>query len=266
MILRIFCLLVALLFQKFSFGQHPIKQTSIKLEKEIGFGVMASTLGENPFWARSNTWGTIPLQSNGAFTFAGIHKDYDSTYTLNHKLRKTDWGFRTSTFIHADVKGNAKIKLPEYYIKGRWRALELHVGRFKQIHGIGDETLSSGAFIWSDNALPIPKIQIAIPNYTSIIGKGLISIKGNFAHGWFGKQPYTINYYLHQKMLYGKLGKDRWPVTLEAGINNQIQWGGYSEILKDYSANTKNGYMPDNFNTYIRTILPLKFIKKRFPP
>jgi Capsule assembly protein Wzi len=240
-------------------------QSVFKIQKEISFGVMGSTIGENPLWARSNTWGTIPLKSNGAFFGAGFHKEYDSTYTQERKLKKIDWGMGASAF--ASVGAQARFVLPEAYLKGRWRAFELHVGRFKQVHGIGaDNPITSGGFIWSDNALPITKVQLAIPNYVSIIGKGLISIKGNFAHGWFGKQPYTINYYLHQKMLYGKLGKESWPVTMEAGLNNQIQWGGYSETLKLDKINTKDGYMPDKFTDFIGIAFPLPSIRAKFPP
>jgi Capsule assembly protein Wzi len=240
-------------------------QSVLKIQKEAIFGLMGSTIGENPLWARSNTWGTMPLKSNGAFLGASIHKEYDSTYTIDRKLKKTDWGFGVSAF--SSISSEARIVLPEAYVKGRWRALELHVGRFKQVHGIGaDNPVTSGGFIWSDNALPITKVQLAIPNYVSIAGKGLISIKGNFAHGWFGKQPYTINYYLHQKMLYGKLGKESWPVTMEAGLNNQIQWGGYSETLKDYKYSTDNGYFPSDFNAFLSAAFPLPYIRKKFPP
>jgi Capsule assembly protein Wzi len=240
-------------------------QTDLKIRKEIGLGLMGSTIGENPLWARSNTWGTIPLKSNGVFFSGAINKDYDSTYNLKRKLRKVDWGFGASAFTSVGQQG--RFLLPEAYLKGRWRALELKLGRWKEVHGIGSDVPgTSGGFIWSDNALPIPKIQLSISNYTSIIGKGIVSIKGNFAHGWFGKQPYTINYYLHQKMLYGKIGRESWPVTLEAGLNNQIQWGGYSETLKDNKYSSDNGYFPSGFNAFLSAAFPLPYIREKFPP
>src|SRR5690606_1726474 len=34
------------------------------------------------------------------------------------------------------------------------------------------------------------------------------------------------SHYLHQKSLYGRLGRETWPVRLYGGFNHQVQWGG----------------------------------------
>ena len=254
-------LLIILLFQGYNcLGQMLFKKTI----KEIELRVNASTSGMNPFWIRSNQYGKIPQQSNSVFFAGGILTEYDSTYTIKRKLKKFDLGY--GVYAVGNIGKVNTLVLPEAYIKSRLGIFELSIGRRKQIYGLVDSTLTSGSYIWSGNSLPLPRIQISIPNYASILGKGLISIKGSFSHGWFGIQTYTKNYYLHEKSLYGKIGRNNWKINFLAGINNQVQWGGYSETLKNEHSTTVNGFMSSDFNSFLSAAFPLPFIRKKFPP
>ena len=132
--------------------------------------------------------------------------------------------------------------------------------------GLVDTMLTSGSYIWSGNALPMPKIQISVPNYTSIIGHGLISLKGTFAHGWFGNQTYTQNYYLHQKSIYGRIGKPQWKINFYSGFNHQVQWGGFSPALVNNPYVAQNGYLPSDFNYFMNIAFPFSFVRKAFQP
>ena len=58
--------------------------------------------------------------------------------------------------------------IPVAYIKAKFGAFEIYAGRRKEIFGLVDSTLSSGSYIWSGNALPMPKIQISTPNFVSL--------------------------------------------------------------------------------------------------
>jgi hypothetical protein len=113
-----------------------------------------------------------------------------------------------------------------YTVKIRYGAFELFAGRKREIIGLVDTTLSAGSYIWSGNALAVPKVEISVPNYTPILKNGLISIKGNFAYGWLGSSDSVSNILLHQKSLYIRLGKPTWRFKLYGGFNHQVQWGG----------------------------------------
>jgi hypothetical protein len=102
----------------------------------------------------------------------------------------------------------------------------------------------------------MPKIQIAIPNYIPIIGKGLVSIKGTYAHGWFGDYGQVKSFYLHQKSLYGRIGRENSKLKLFGGINHQVQWGGYNPSLPTQP-------FANNIYAYIYSVFPLKYVSKK---
>jgi hypothetical protein len=225
--------------------------TNVKYQLESG--VYLSNSNQTPFWLRSNQYGIVPLESQFITMRGSAHKEYDSTKNIQGLQKRFSYGYGINTVINIG-KAN-QILLPEAYIKIRYGALELYGGRRKEIFGLTDTLLSSGSYIWSGNSLPVPKLQISIPNYTSIFGQDLFAIKGGYAHGWFGSQGDVKNYYLHQKWLYGKIGKPHWKIKFYGGFNHQVQWGGYP--IKPY-IETATGKLIDNFGndfkTYIKVV------------
>lgn len=230
-------------------GKMCFSQTTLlsNTKYQLETGTYLSTSGITPFWLRSNQYGIVPL-SSPMLTFRGsAHKEYDSTKNENQKLKKFGYGY--GFWGVANVGKQSALLLPEAYLKVRYGAFEFYGGRRREIMGLVDTTLTSGSYIWSGNALPMPKIQISVPNYTSIIGHGLISVKGAYVHGWFNNdRPITKHVKLHQKSFYARLGKDNWKIRMYAGFNHNVQWGGESPF---YSI---NGKLPDGFRNYIYAI------------
>jgi hypothetical protein len=207
-LVRIFIILVCV---NISFAQTLLSNTKYQLET----GTYLSTSGVTPFWLRSNQYGIVPL-SSPMLTFRGsAHKEYDSTKNENQKLKKLDIGY--GFWGVANVGKQSAFLLPEAYLKVRYGAFEFYGGRRREIMGLVDTALSSGSYIWSGNSLPMPKIQISVPNYKQI-GKSSIFIKGGINHGWFGDQSYVKSYYLHQKWLYGRIGKENAKFKFYAGF------------------------------------------------
>lgn len=222
--------------------------SNIKYQLETG--IFLSSSGKTPFWLRSNQYGVVPLESQFATFRGSAHKEYDSTKNENQKLKKLGIGY--GVWAVANLGKVNQLLLPEAYVKVRYGAFEFYGGRRKEIVGLVDTTLTSGSYIWSGNALPMPKLQISIPNYVSILGKGLISIKGAYAHGWFGSSDSTKNFFLHQKYLYGRIGKPNWRIKMYAGFNHQVQWGG--KPPKPY-IEKETGKLITNYGNDIRTYL-----------
>jgi hypothetical protein len=219
----------------------------IKAKKEVFIGATGSTSVINPFWLRSNVYGTVPLESNYATVGGKITLDYDSTYTLSKKLQKLNWGYGVD--VLANLGSENRFYLPEFYGKVRYGAFELYIGKRREIFGLVDSTLSSGSFSWSGNAMPIPKIQLSIPNYVNIDKQGLFSVKGGYAHGYFNNNRlFTRNVKLHQKWMYLKLGKPNWKVNFFSGFNHQAMWGGQSPFFSN------NGQLPEGFKNYLHVI------------
>ncbi len=217
---KLFILL--LLIYQIGFAQEVFK----KIQIQTTLGSIISSDSTTPFLLRSNQYGIVPLKSGLGYLNISIKKEYDSLYTTtDRKLKKFGYGYGIET--HLNVGRVNKVLLPVAHIKIRYGAFELYGGRRREIQGLVDTLGTMGSYIWSGNALPMPKIEISIPTYTPIIKNGLIAIKGNFAHGWFGKGDSVQNVWLHQKSFYARIGRPAWKIHLIGGFNHQVQWGGY---------------------------------------
>jgi len=238
-----------IVFVNTSFAQTFFSKTKYQLETGTYFSTSAIT----PFWLRANQYGIVPLQAP-VLTFRGsANKEYDSTKNDRQNLKKFGIGY--GFWGVANVGKQSGLFLPEAYLKVRFGAFEIYGGRRREVIGLVDTTLTSGSYSWSGNALPMPKIQISIPNYTSIIGKGILSIKGGYAHGWFGTQGDVKKYYLHQKWFYGRIGKPNWKIKFFGGFNHQVQWGGYP--IKPYTEKQTGRPITNygkDFKTYLNVV------------
>lgn len=248
-------LIIFLLFSSLNlFAQSTEVKREIKYTAEAG--TIVSTNGETPFWLRANQYGIVPNQSP-IFTLRGsVSSDYKKALTKEdkYKLSKFDWGYGLS--IVGNVGKENQFLIPEAYLKAKFGAFEIYAGRRKEIFGLVDSTLSSGSYIWSGNALPMPKIQISTPNFVPLgFTKGLLSFKGNYAHGWFENNRTDVkDFYLHQKSLYFRLGKPDWKFKFYGGFNHQVQWGGILKYPDPTNQLARNGIVGSSFNDYINVV------------
>ncbi|AFK05110.1 hypothetical protein Emtol_3985 [Emticicia oligotrophica DSM 17448] len=205
-----------------------------------------------PFWQASNQFGSIPTDMPAFLCRQSIKTQKD---TLN-KFFKFDYGFEAVTILGR----SPRLLLPEGFVCTRIGNFEFYAGRRKEIFGIVDTLLSSGSASWSGNSLPLPKVQIGIPNYTKLFFKWL-SVKGTFAHGWFGNQTFTKGHYLHQKSLFLRIGNPTSRVFLYGGLVHNVEWGGTPKNILPVGDNRLlNGKFPADWFVYGNVVLPLKSI------
>ena len=205
---------------------------------------IVSDAGVTPFWMRSLQYGSVPMENPGLVLRAWNGKGYNlkKKYDWKYEVEATGW-----TGIQNDIW------LTQAYVSGRRGKWELWAGRKKEVYGLGDTAMTSGFYTWSGNAVPMPKIQLGTRDYLNF-AKGWLGVHMTYSHGWFDNQGQTINAYLHQKTLYGRLGKPDSFINLFGGLNHQVSWGG--------EAKTKTGgkydYYPSSLTTYFYVITLLK--------
>lgn len=238
---------VCLLMSQITYAQ-TVRQ---KIRYEVEAGTYLSTTESNPFWIRSNQYGEVPLESNGFTLRAQAKKEYEPLIYRKKGTGKFSYGYGIRAVLNAG-KVN-QVLLAELYGKVRYGAFEFSAGRRREVMGLVDSTLSAGSYIWSGNALPMPKVQISIPNFTPILKNGLIAVKGNFAHGWFGTGDSVKNYYLHQKSLYVRLGKPDWRFKFYGGFNHQVQWGG-QVLYPRYEGKLRITEFGSDWQTYLYVV------------
>ena len=227
---------------------------------EVRVGALGSSGKQTPFWLRANQYGTVPLRGSVVQAEAGLFGDYQLTDSTGYRPT-LDWGYGISAVINAGATETRPIVpgstgaflLPEAYVKGRFGAFEAYIGRRKEISGLIDTLLTTGAYAWSGNALPIPKLQVSLPNYTAVpFTKGVISVLGGASHAWLESSDKIVTgSYLHQSWLYGRLGKPSWRFRLYGGYNHQAIWGGYSTIRTP--SVPADGYFPASLK-YLPTV------------
>ncbi len=221
---------------------------------------------EQPFWFRVNKYGENP-QKGSFFQLKLNHlNDYDSLFTPQKQLKKFSIGYGLTGLINIS-QNKTNLILSEAYIKVRLKNWEFYSGRRKEIFGLVDTINTSGSYIWSGNAFPMPKIQIHTPGYVPMGKKKLFSYNAGISHGWFGEDSVVQGHWLHQKWFYGKFGKPEANFHFSAGINHQVMWGGYSDILEDGTqyTSTINGYLaPYPLYSYKYVLLP--FLQKIVTP
>ncbi|GAB3641876.1 capsule assembly Wzi family protein [Spirosoma arcticum] len=251
-LVRAGCLLLVGTIWIRSYGQRVTKY-------QVEAGGMISS-AQTPFWLRANQYGTVPLQRPVLRLGAGIYSDYRSADSVNTRP-VADWGYGVNGIVNAGQVN--QFLLPEAYIKGRLGPFELYAGRRRELVGLVDTLLTTGAYIWSGNALPIPKIQLGLPNFTPIpFTKGIVSVMGVLAHGWFENADRLVKgSYLHQKYVYGRLGKPTWPFRLYGGFNHHVIWAGAAAPGVLTPGLSVNGQLPSTLDYF-----PAVFLGTRGTP
>ena len=120
------------------------------------------------------------------------------TLTLITELKCTVAWSRMRDFLYREGMQRSRIPFLVFW-----------AGKKSEIIGNQDSSLSIGSTVWSGNASPMPKLVLATPGYVDIpFTKGYVEINGSLAHGWFEKDRYVEDVYLHQKQLHLRFGGD----------------------------------------------------------
>jgi hypothetical protein len=224
------------------------KQTALPFHYRLETGGFTSMRGEVPFWQRSNNFGAYPNKGTSLYFRQMVYSKPDSS---NRKF-KIHYGADLITIVGKE----SSLRLPEAFLKLKLGIFEFTGGRIKGMQGLADTTLSSGSITWSGNAMPIPEVRIAIPEYTRLFVDWL-ALKGHYTHGWFGTQQSVKNYFLHQKSLYGRVGKPDGKLRFYAGILHHVQWGGIPLYPIEHNPGLfKNGRFPTDLFTYTQVVFP----------
>ncbi|MDT8887887.1 capsule assembly Wzi family protein [Aquirufa sp. LEPPI-3A] len=213
---------------------------------DVELKALASDSKSTPFWMRSLQYGSVPLENPGLGTKISLSRSYNL-------LKRYDWKYGLE--VNTWVGSQNTLFLTEAYISGRRGGWELWAGRKKEVYGLGDTTLTSGFYAWSGNALPMPKIQLGTPGYLNIFNQW-IGLKMSYAHGYFDNRGPLENVMLHQKSLYGRIGRPDSRLNLFGGLNHQVQWGG-NRIVPLTTKRAINVY-PSSLNTYFYVVTVLK--------
>lgn len=190
-------------------------QFADSLQIKVGTIGTVATKDYQPLWLYSKRFGTIADEKTDLSTYIRLTNKHDlgNDYHISYGL-----SLYNNNHFH-------DLPLEEGYIKAGWRKLEFRAGRYEEIIGEMDKDLSSGSLGISGNALPIPKISLAIADYISVpFTHNVLQFKGQFSHGWMGGDQYIKGAYLHEKNFYLRIGKNKFKAW--GGVQHYAVWGG----------------------------------------
>ena len=190
------------------------------LEVHAGAVGTAAAKDYQPLWLLSSHYGTISDRKGDMSMHVGFSKQHiwQNKYYVKYGLDVYNNDHFSRTFIE------------QGYVKAGYKHWEIRAGRYEEIIGEVDKDLSSGSMGISGNALPIPKIGIAVTEYTPVpFTNGWLQFKGLLSHGWMGKDQFIKDAWLHEKNFYLRIGKNK--LRLYGGIQHYAVWGGNRKDL-----------------------------------
>lgn len=206
--------LTLLLLQQIAYGQHN------ELKYQLDYNGILSTGEHAPFWLQTNKFGKIANDPFSTNLGASIYKE------LTQKDALFDYGFNADIQLRTGNLQKTEVYIQQLYLQSRWWIFDLTIGAKESNHGCISSPISSGNYLFSNNARPMPKITLGIENFITVpYTYDLLEIKGGLSHGWFADGVYAPDIYLHHKYAYGRVG-GKWPVRLQVGLDHAAQWGG----------------------------------------
>jgi len=204
-------------------------------------GSLISEGKQTPAWLISNEYGKFSMEKFQYFLSARMNKKTEYS-------KQFDYGFGLELYDRFDRDKTNHFWLHEGYGELKYRFLRLQAGVREEVFGIHDTTLSSGSFIWSQNARPMPKITLSTPGFIDVpFTLGFVQFKALLSHGWFEYDRYVHRPLLHHKNVYLNIGP-KWPVTLTLGMEHFVMWGGES-------TDPEIGQIPAGWDIYKRIFI-----------
>lgn len=198
--------------------------------------VLSSSGTSAPTWLQANRNGAISSLPHSGNMRAGIRKpatrpnrwfDYDGAVILNGRLA----GPQKSADPYK-IEGTGFFD--ELYAHVRLYIVDITAGIKPMYTGPGDEELSSGSLLISNNAHPIPRVSVGIDRWTAFPGLyGYLEVKGGMSFGWLhDKNEYVKHTLFHHKYIGGRVG-GKLPVNIRYEFHHAAQWGGASKTNGD---------------------------------
>jgi hypothetical protein len=216
-----------------------------------------------PFWTVNHTWGVTALEANNFHLRGALFHEQ----TLNK-----DWAFDAGIDI---VAGNhssyGAAWLQQLYIRLKWKALRLDIGSAEDYLSFLNPQLSSGDFIHSNNARPIPQIRGSLPDFILIPHtQGNMYVKADFSIGrymdgdWQSERAhatahnYTRNVLSHSKSLYFRWGNTEKGNRQQFifGLAHKAKWGGI--LVQEHASQPSvlvSFHQPADLDAFLRMVI-----------
>ena len=210
------------------------------------WGTSASLSGGSgrylPFWAHTCTYGIAPATSN-ALLFLGADVAYKTSngFFFESGVNIAGWLAASVADNGMDVNG----AVDRLYASAGWKMLRADIGMLPHQKELGELSITGGNMMWTSNARNLPGINLK-SDWIPVLK--WFAIRGNLAHYKMNDNRAVFGTMLHDKSLEAKFTINS-RVSVSAGLEHIVQWGGTSE---------RYGDQPASFNDYVRIFFAMK--------
>jgi Capsule assembly protein Wzi len=196
---------------------------------KTGLQLRMSSQPYQPLWLVANGHGTVADRQTDLVPFVRVTNKHVLASSESQEETTGLYDYNDLTLSYGlSVYNNDHFKstfIEEGYAKLEYKNWSLRAGRFEELPAEVDKDLSSGSFGVSGNALPIPKVGLAVTDYKNVpFTNGWVQFKGTFAHGWLGDNRYIKNSYYHEATFFLRFGARAFKVYV--GAEHFAEWGG----------------------------------------
>jgi hypothetical protein len=195
-------------------GQNSHPQIEVTGSTSVSSGHLA------PLWFYANEWGKYSMTPDLQASFYASIKD-----TLMHRQN-----FNLRAGVGGILSTEDKISyLHEAYVAGNWGFLDYSVGLEAYSPIVYDDRLTSGSYLISSNARPIPRISLGAYQWTNVpFTKSWAQFKAGISQGYLNDQndgePQHEKVYLHEK--FGYLRLNHYAIKPYVGLVHSALFGG----------------------------------------
>lgn len=217
-------------------AQDAEERDSFDLKAGTIFSTNTSGLDNDlPFWLHANRNGKIDQSSANALFYI----DGSSVLYSNGDLSLETGGSFTTRYSETPAAF-----FNELYVHAKAYNFKLSAGRFLDPLALKEDELSTGSFMISKNATPIPKVAFYTDGFTGVPGtQGIVRYNAMLAHGWFEDDRHVRDAYLHEKYFYLSIKYDFFDAV--GGIVHNVQWAGESQ---------DGGKLPSGWDTFTSVV------------
>lgn len=144
-----------IIFLSFVASKIFAQDSTLKYNASI---MLSGASAATPFWIQANQNGTIPNSGNFGTGQFGVYKIYNP-----NNPRILQWS--AGAELIASYGTSTKLFASDLYVASKIGHFEILAGQKKHMTGLADTLLTSGSLSVSGNSRPIPRLQIAMPEF-----------------------------------------------------------------------------------------------------
>lgn len=210
--------------------------------------------GDNaPFWLTNNKYGLGSTDKN---------KQYLRASSIYQRKLSDDWTLSGGLDLVGANGFESHVFLQQAYIDASFKKMLISAGMKERAVPFKNMNLFSGAMTLSNNARPVPQVEICFPNFITIpFTKDWLHVKAGGSYGYFfdddskiekaGDGKYPQNVWYHRKYLFVKI-KNQKPWSAIIGLEMDTQFGG-----SFYNKGIISASSPIKFADFFRVLVPM---------